>query len=83
MCLAENTCPVIDSSFIGNGTINSTLVVYNTIVLLQCDEGFAFENNCRSKIIRCLDGGFWNDSILPCKGCKLISPHAAIPLFEQ
>ena len=63
-----DSCPELQVPM--HGSINTTLVVYGTYVNVSCDYGYNLPSGDTYKIVQCLSGSEWNDTVEECK-CEL------------
>lgn len=51
-----------------NGSLSTNAVVYDTIVNVSCNPGFAFNDKNLTKILFCQHPAVWNDTVHSCEG---------------
>ena len=79
--VAVDICPTLGA--LPNGTLNSSDVVYNTIVEATCDDGYTFTKDNRTTYLRCVEGGVWNATMMSCQGtCSLYNTCLSVLMLQ-
>ena len=66
MLVPVDNCPKLGQPT--GGHLNTTLTVYDTVVIAWCDHGYHFIDNEMMKAVQCMEYGIWNATIPNCNG---------------
>ena len=65
------TCPSLHPP--ANGTISTTVSLYDTIVEVECVPGFSFPDKSTRHVLQCMSTGRWNATLQDCQGSNFVS----------
>ena len=63
-------CPPIPRVPHATSSTGDTLV--DSVVTITCDDHYWFDVGVKSTTITCLDGGYWTDVVMYCKGKGIV-----------